>query len=284
MSRRWSTGFADGRREGGRHQRQGNAKLKKYRAVACGGWSWWCRPTAPRAETIGFQQAIADHELVFEAVDTTPDDPAMMIFTSGDDRAAEGRAARPPGADRPSAGRAVPHEFFPQPGDLAWTPADWAWAGGLLNLLLPSLYFGVPVVFEVRKVRSGGALGLVEKGRPCATPSSRRRRCRMLKSVTGIRTPASGLNTAHVWVPAGEALGRETYEWAKDELGLTVNEFYGQTECDIVLVLLRGARRQPGRGDRQDFARPRGERSSMRRAKKCRPARSARSRCEGPTR
>ena len=38
------------------------------------------------------------------------------------------------------------HEFFPQPGDLAWTPADWAWAGGLLNLLLPSLYFGVPVV------------------------------------------------------------------------------------------------------------------------------------------
>ena len=38
------------------------------------------------------------------------------------------------------------HEFFPQAGDRFWTPADWAWAGGLLNVLLPGLYYGVPVV------------------------------------------------------------------------------------------------------------------------------------------
>ena len=40
----------------------------------------------------------------------------------------------------------MPHEFLPQPGDRLWTPADWAWAGGLLNILLPGLHFGVPVV------------------------------------------------------------------------------------------------------------------------------------------
>ena len=40
----------------------------------------------------------------------------------------------------------LPHDFFPQPGDRFWTPADWAWAGGLLDCLLPSLYCGVPVV------------------------------------------------------------------------------------------------------------------------------------------
>src|SRR6188474_2977141 len=40
----------------------------------------------------------------------------------------------------------MPHEFFPQQGDRFWTPADWAWAGGLLDCLLPSLYYGVPVV------------------------------------------------------------------------------------------------------------------------------------------
>jgi acetyl-CoA synthetase len=39
-----------------------------------------------------------------------------------------------------------PHEFLPQPGDRFWTPADWAWAGGLLNVLLPGLHYGVPVV------------------------------------------------------------------------------------------------------------------------------------------
>jgi acyl-CoA synthetase (AMP-forming)/AMP-acid ligase II len=40
----------------------------------------------------------------------------------------------------------LPHDFFPQPGDRFWTPADWAWAGGLLNVPLAGLYFGVPVV------------------------------------------------------------------------------------------------------------------------------------------
>src|SRR5437667_10535433 len=33
-------------------------------------------------------------------------------------------------------------------GDRFWTPADWAWAGGLLNVLLPGLHYGVPVVAQ----------------------------------------------------------------------------------------------------------------------------------------
>src|SRR5260221_42292 len=34
----------------------------------------------------------------------------------------------------------------------------------------------------------------------------------------------------------GEALGAETYEWGKSALGVTINEFYGQTECNLVLA------------------------------------------------
>jgi len=33
----------------------------------------------------------------------------------------------------------------------------------------------------------------------------------------------------------GETLGAETYEWGKSAFGLTINEFYGQTECNLVL-------------------------------------------------
>ncbi len=40
----------------------------------------------------------------------------------------------------------IPHNFFPQARDLFWTPADWAWIGGLLDVLLPSFYFRVPVL------------------------------------------------------------------------------------------------------------------------------------------
>ncbi|HSP24493.1 MAG TPA: AMP-binding protein, partial [Saliniramus sp.] len=33
----------------------------------------------------------------------------------------------------------------------------------------------------------------------------------------------------------GEALGAETFAWGHEALGLTINEFYGQTECNLVL-------------------------------------------------
>ena len=38
------------------------------------------------------------------------------------------------------------HDLLPQPGDKIWTPADWAWIGGLIDVLLPALHHGVPVV------------------------------------------------------------------------------------------------------------------------------------------
>jgi acetyl-CoA synthetase len=34
----------------------------------------------------------------------------------------------------------------------------------------------------------------------------------------------------------GEALGAETYDWGRDAFGLIINEFYGQTECNLVLA------------------------------------------------
>lgn len=182
---------------------------------------------------VGFWDLVADHPGNFDAVETTPDDPAMMIFTSGTTGAPKAALhghrvllGHLPGVE-------MPHEFFPQPGDLFWTPADWAWAGGLLDVLLPSLYHGVPVVAgRFERFDPEAALALMEKTgvRNAFIPPTA---LRMMKSVEGIRerfklslrTVASG----------GESLGRETYEWAQAELGLTINEFYGQTECNLVL-------------------------------------------------
>jgi acetyl-CoA synthetase len=184
-------------------------------------------------DTAGFHHLVAYHFPVFEAEDTGPDDPAMMIFTSGTTGPPKGALHGHRVLLGHLPGVQFQHEFLPRPGDRLWTPADWAWAGGLLNVLLPGLYFGVPVALgRFEKFDPEAALGLVEKMavRNAFIPPTA---LRMLKALSGIhRRFRLDLRTI---ASAGEALGRETYEWAKDELGLTVNEFYGQTECNIVL-------------------------------------------------
>jgi acetyl-CoA synthetase len=125
------------------------------------------------------------------------------------------------------------HEFLPQPGDRMWTPADWAWAGGLLNILLPGLHYGVPVVarrFERFDPEQAYALMASAGVRNAFIPPTALRMLRSVPSPQGrydvrMRTVGSG----------GEMLGAETLEWGRSALGLTINEFYGQTECNLVL-------------------------------------------------
>lgn len=186
------------------------------------------------AGALDFHRLVADHPPRFEAEDTGPDDPALMIFTSGTTGPPKGALHGHRVLLGHLPGVQMPHEFLPQPGDLLWTPADWAWAGGLLNVLLPGLYLGVPVVAgRAERFEPEAALALMEKMkvRNAFIPPTA---LRMLKSATGIarrfdlrlRSIGSG----------GESLGRETYDWARAELGLTINEFYGQTECNLVLA------------------------------------------------
>ncbi|NLH82432.1 MAG: AMP-binding protein, partial [Phyllobacteriaceae bacterium] len=169
----------------------------------------------------------------FEPVATLADDPALMIYTSGTTGAPKGALHGHRVVLGHVPGVQYAHEFLPQPGDLAWTPADWAWAGGLLNILLPCLTLGVPVLaarFEGFDPEFTWDLIARHRVRNAFVPPTAMKMLRNAGSPRGrhavdLRTIAS----------AGEALGRETYEWAKADLGMTINEFYGQTECNLVL-------------------------------------------------
>lgn len=188
----------------------------------------------PDGEAQGLDAAMIREDPDFEPLPTFADDPAMMIYTSGTTGQPKGalHAHRVLLGHLP--GVQMPHDFLPQEGDRLWTPADWAWAGGLLNVLLPGLYFGVPVVarkFDKFDPEEGFRLIADLKVRNVFVPPTA---LRMLRSVNnprgrfdiGLRTLASG----------GEALGASTYEWGREALGLTINEFYGQTECNLVLA------------------------------------------------
>lgn len=185
------------------------------------------------AGAVGFDRMMAEAKPGFRPVDTTPDDPAMMIFTSGTTGPPKGALHGHRVLLGHLPGMQMAHEFMPQPGDRFWTPADWAWAGGLLNALLPALHFGIPVVCSrSEKFDPATACALMRETavRNAFIPPTA---LRMMKSHRDIgRLFPKSLRTV---ASAGEALGRETYEWARSELGLTVNEIYGQTECNLVL-------------------------------------------------
>lgn len=189
--------------------------------------------TNDNVDAISFNELIISHSTDFEMTATHAEDPALMIFTSGTTGPPKGALhghrvllGHLPGVE-------FAHEFFPQPDDLFWTPADWAWAGGLLNVLLPGLYFGVPVVSsDAQKFDPVVAFEIMETlgVRNTFLPPTA---LRMLKSVD---RPAARFNLKLRTIGSGgESLGRETLEWAQRELGITVNEFYGQTECNLVL-------------------------------------------------
>ncbi|TCU18748.1 acetyl-CoA synthetase [Rhizobium azibense] len=184
-------------------------------------------------QALAFGALVEAHPPLFDVAATRPEDPALMIFTSGTTGPPKGALHGHRVLAGHIPGMQFAHESFAQPGDKVWTPSDWAWAGGLLNALLPSLLLGVPVVSSpAQKFDADMAYRIMAemKVRNAFIPPTA---LRLLKSISDPRAKYD-LNLRTIG-SAGEALGRETYEWARQAFGITVNEFYGQTECNFVL-------------------------------------------------
>ena len=94
----------------------------------------------------GFWELIDQASDSFEIVNTLAEDPAYLVYTSGTTGPPKGALAPHRCLIGNLTGFEMSHNFFPQKDDLFWTPADWAWTGGLLDALIPSLYYGVPVL------------------------------------------------------------------------------------------------------------------------------------------
>ena len=181
----------------------------------------------------GYEELLAKASRNFRAIDTAADDPALIVYTSGTTGPPKGalKAHRVLIGNVP--GFVHSHDFFPQRGDLFWSPADWAWTGGLMDALLPSWMFGVPILGYRGRFDAERAFYLLDKygvRNSFLFPTALKL---MMKAVPRPRDKYS-LNIRSI-MSAGESVGVTVIEWAKAELGVTINEMFGQTEINYVV-------------------------------------------------
>jgi len=167
------------------------------------------------------------------AFSTRADDPALLIYTSGTTGPPKGALIAHRSLIGNLTGFELSQDLFPQPGDLFWTPADWAWTGGLMDGLLPSLYYGVPILgYAGRKFDPEKACHLMAKYRVrnCFLPPTA---VKMLMQVDDLRERFE-VNLRSV-MSAGEQVIPELLRWSEDVLGVRLNEMWGQTEANYLV-------------------------------------------------
>ncbi len=197
---------------------------------------------------LDFEVGLAAQEARFKPVRTQADDPALLIYTSGTTGAPKGALVPhralignlpgfvcsqnwfgfdPEGA--PDASR----DETGQSDAVFWSPADWAWTGGLMDALLPTLYFGRPIVACNARFSPELAFGLMQQHRVTHTflfPTALKA---MMKAYPQPRTQYR-LRLVAI-MSAGEAVGDAVYAYCRDELGVIVNEMFGQTEINYIV-------------------------------------------------
>jgi acetyl-CoA synthetase len=167
----------------------------------------------------------------FTIVDTAADDPALIVYTSG-------TTGNPKGALLPhrsllghQPGLELALGSFPVAGDRIWSPADWAWIGGLYDVLFTAWHHGVPVVaHRARKFDPDAAMDLMARFevRNAFLPPTALKLLRQ----SNVRHP--GVTLRRVF-SGGETLGTELLDWGRQALGVELREAYGQTECNVCI-------------------------------------------------
>ena len=203
------------------------------------------RPLCPQLATVvavGDAEGRGDADLsalldgageAIEPVATRADDPAVLIYTSGTTGPPKGALIAHRGLIGNLPGFVCSQNWFPQDDSVFWSPADWAWTGGLMDALLPTLYFGREIVAYQGRFAPEIAFALMARHRVTHTflfPTALKA---MMKAVPD-PCPRFPLHLRAI-MSAGEAVGDAVFAWCRDRLGVVPNEMFGQTEINYIV-------------------------------------------------
>ena len=178
-----------------------------------------------------YADALAGASPEFEPVDTGAEDPCLLIYTSGTTGDPKGALHAHRFVFGHITGFEAVYDFFPQPGDVIWSPADWAWIAGIMDILVPGWWFGIPVVVDENTVfNPERALWLMRTHKVTLT----------LLPATALRMiRAGGLSgeglSMRVVCSGGEAVGADLLNWAIEFFDCVINEGFGQTELNVCI-------------------------------------------------
>ncbi|NBQ87304.1 MAG: AMP-binding protein [Betaproteobacteria bacterium] len=187
-----------------------------------------------------FAHQLSLHAPEFTSRRTRADEGAVLIYTSG-------TTGPPKGAVTPHrallgnlAGFVASQNWFGfdasgrgESQAVFWSPADWAWTGGLMDALMPTLYFGRPIVAWNGRFSPELAFSLIEQHGVTHTflfPTALKA---MMKAFP---EPRRHFRFAlQAIMSAGEAVGDAVFAYCREQLGVTVNEMFGQTEINYIV-------------------------------------------------
>ena len=197
------------------------------------------------AGTADFAATLAAAPGEFELVETLANDAAILIYTSGTTGPPKGALIPHRALIGNLTGFVASQNWFGFDGArnaatnaVFWSPADWAWTGGLMDALLPTLYFGRPIVAFNGRFSPDLALELMQD---CAVthsfifPTALKAMMKAFPGTANTTVRKQFKLKLQAIMSAGEAVGDAVFNYCEKQLGVRPNEMFGQTEINYVV-------------------------------------------------